>query len=93
MLRSVGAGERATAPGHPVAVSNDRPYRDLKSPGLGVRYVEPSSPVRKVEFKLIQISITSERQNGSSSRGNSRLITSLSRTLGAFLYVTSSNRG
>jgi hypothetical protein len=28
MLRSVGAGERATAPGHPVAISNGRPYRD-----------------------------------------------------------------
>ena len=32
MLRSVGAGERATAPGHPVAISNGRPYRDLKTP-------------------------------------------------------------
>ena len=31
-LRSVGAGERATAPGHPVALSNDRPYRDLIDP-------------------------------------------------------------
>jgi hypothetical protein len=28
-LRSVGAGARATAPGHPVAISDDRPYRDL----------------------------------------------------------------
>jgi hypothetical protein len=27
-LRSVGAGERATAPGHPVAISDGRPYRD-----------------------------------------------------------------
>jgi hypothetical protein len=27
-LRSVGAGERATAPGHPVAISEGRPYRD-----------------------------------------------------------------
>jgi hypothetical protein len=28
MLRSVGAGERATAPGHPGAISDGRPYRD-----------------------------------------------------------------
>ena len=28
MLRSVGAGERATAPGHPVALGNWCPYRD-----------------------------------------------------------------
>ena len=28
MLRSVGAGERVTAPGHPVATSDGRPYRD-----------------------------------------------------------------
>ena len=35
-LRSVGAGARVTAPGHPVAVSNDRPYRDLVDPcGVG----------------------------------------------------------
>ena len=27
-LRSVGAGERATAPGHPVAISNGRHYLD-----------------------------------------------------------------
>ena len=27
-LRSVGAGARATVPGHPVAISDDRPYRD-----------------------------------------------------------------
>ena len=27
-LRSVGAGARVTAPGHPVG-SNDRPYRDF----------------------------------------------------------------
>ena len=26
-LRSVGAGERATALGHPVAISDGRPYR------------------------------------------------------------------
>jgi len=29
MLRSVGAGERATAPGHPVVPGNWYPYRDL----------------------------------------------------------------
>ena len=29
-LRSVGAGERATAPGHPVAISDGRPYRDRR---------------------------------------------------------------
>ncbi|MBZ5689223.1 MAG: hypothetical protein LAP86_29820, partial [Acidobacteriia bacterium] len=34
-LRSVGAGERATAPGHPVAISNGRPYRDLTAPMTG----------------------------------------------------------
>ena len=34
-LRSVGAGERATAPGHPVAISNGRPYRDLNFPAHG----------------------------------------------------------
>ena len=27
-LRSVGAGERATAPGHPVAAGDGCPYRD-----------------------------------------------------------------
>ena len=27
-LRSVGAGERATAPGHPVVMSNRDPYSD-----------------------------------------------------------------
>jgi hypothetical protein len=31
MLRSVGAGERVTAPGHPVAISDGRPYRDSNS--------------------------------------------------------------
>jgi hypothetical protein len=31
MLRSVGAGERETAPGHPVAISDGRPYRDSDS--------------------------------------------------------------
>ena len=30
MLRSVGAGERATAPGHPVVSREWYPYRDLK---------------------------------------------------------------
>ena len=35
-LRSVGAGARATAPGHPVAISDGRPYRDrqLSTAGL-----------------------------------------------------------
>ncbi|MFZ1139006.1 MAG: hypothetical protein WAN76_07505, partial [Candidatus Sulfotelmatobacter sp.] len=32
-LRSVGAGERATAPGHPVAASNGCPYRDRAPEG------------------------------------------------------------
>ena len=30
-LRSVGAGARATAPGHPVAISDGRPCRDSNS--------------------------------------------------------------
>jgi len=32
MLRSVGAGERVTASGHPVVASNHDPYSDLKIP-------------------------------------------------------------
>jgi len=39
-LRSVGAGARATAPGHPVAVSNDRPYRDLMDHSLNPKIVQ-----------------------------------------------------
>jgi hypothetical protein len=34
MLRSVGAGERATAPGHPVVVSNHDLYSDYRVRGL-----------------------------------------------------------
>ena len=36
MLRSVGAGERVTAPGHPVVMSNHDPYSD--SPSLLVGF-------------------------------------------------------
>jgi len=36
-LRSVGAGARATAPGHPVAISNGRPYRDLTDRAVSVK--------------------------------------------------------
>jgi hypothetical protein len=37
MLRSVGAGERVTAPGHPVVVSDHDPYSDrqLRRSSLG----------------------------------------------------------
>ena len=35
-LRSVGAGERATAPGHPVVVSHHDPYFDHQLAEIGL---------------------------------------------------------
>jgi hypothetical protein len=44
-LRSVGAGERATALGHPVALSNERPYRDSNP---NVRFADYSGRLEPV---------------------------------------------
>ena len=40
MLRSVGAGERATAPGHPVVSRELYPYRDRQLTALTERLAE-----------------------------------------------------
>jgi hypothetical protein len=49
-LRSVGAGARATAPGHPVAISDGRPYRDLIERGSAG--FQPVGPPWRSKLKM-----------------------------------------